>query len=182
MVTLMAERLSKEEWLAHGLQTLARAGAGALKADSLAKALGVSRGSFYWHFKDLAAFHAALLDAWRDQATGSVIQRLERAPDDGRRLERLMRVAFSGDLAVERGMRAWATHDAAAARVVAEVDARRIGYLDRLLRDNRVPAATARTRAVFLYWAFLGHALAPDAAEQALGEREIDALAALLMS
>ena len=52
----MTEQLSAGDWISQGLKALAESGFTALKADPLAKAMGVSRGSFYWHFADLAAF------------------------------------------------------------------------------------------------------------------------------
>ena len=60
---LMSDQLSAQDWLDQGLKTLAKNGFTALKAEPLAKAMGVSRGSFYWHFADIGAFHAAILTA-----------------------------------------------------------------------------------------------------------------------
>ena len=57
----MTDQLSAQDWLDQGLKTLADSGFTALKAEPLAKAMGVSRGSFYWHFADIGAFHAAIL-------------------------------------------------------------------------------------------------------------------------
>ena len=57
----MADQLSARDWLDQGLKALAKSGFTSLKAEPLAKAMGVSRGSFYWHFADIAAFHAAVL-------------------------------------------------------------------------------------------------------------------------
>src|SRR5580704_10880646 len=62
---IMSEQLSARDWLDLGLKVLARSGFAALKAEKLAKMMGVSRGSFYWHFADIAAFHAAILKHWR---------------------------------------------------------------------------------------------------------------------
>ena len=64
----MTDKLSATDWLDQGLRTLAESGFTALKAEPLAKAMGVSRGSFYWHFADIGAFHTALLQHWRDIA------------------------------------------------------------------------------------------------------------------
>src|SRR5213080_4575890 len=61
----MTEQLSAKDWLDQGLKTLSERGFTALKAEPLAKALGVSRGSFYWHFADVGAFHTAILKHWR---------------------------------------------------------------------------------------------------------------------
>ena len=69
----MADQLSAKDWLDQGLKTLARSGFTALKAEPLAKAMGVSRGSFYWHFADIGAFHAAILKHWREVAAEQII-------------------------------------------------------------------------------------------------------------
>src|SRR5213596_4277399 len=74
---VMADQLSATDWLDMGLKTLAERGFTALKAEPLAKAMGVSRGSFYWHFADIGAFHAAILKHWREVAAEQIIANLE---------------------------------------------------------------------------------------------------------
>jgi AcrR family transcriptional regulator len=64
----MNDQLTAKDWLDQGLKTLADQGFTALKAEPLSRAMGVSRGSFYWHFADIAAYHAAILSHWRDVA------------------------------------------------------------------------------------------------------------------
>src|SRR5205814_4312759 len=78
----MADQLSAKDWLDQGLKALAKSGFTALKAEPLAKAMGVSRGSFYWHFADIGAFHAAILKHWREVAAEQIIADLEAA-DNG---------------------------------------------------------------------------------------------------
>ena len=58
----MTDQLSAKDWLDQGLKALAHSGFTALKAEPLAKAMGVSRGSFYWHFSDMMAYRAAGVD------------------------------------------------------------------------------------------------------------------------
>ena len=91
----MGDQLSARDWLDQGLKTLAKNGFTALKADPLAKAMGVSRGSFYWHFADIAAFHAAILKHWREVAAERVIADLEATPEDRDALALLLQRAFS---------------------------------------------------------------------------------------
>ena len=69
----MAERLTAQDWIDFALKTLAREGFNALKADVLARKLGVSRGSFYWHFAELRAFHAQVIAHWKQTATEAII-------------------------------------------------------------------------------------------------------------
>ena len=69
----MGDQLTAKDWLDQGLKTLAKSGFTALKAEPLAKTMGVSRGSFYWHFADIGAFHAAILKHWREVAAEAII-------------------------------------------------------------------------------------------------------------
>ena len=77
----MADQLSAKDWLNQGLKTLAESGFTALKAEPLAKAMGVSRGSFYWHFADVEAFHAEVLRYWRDIAAERIIAAMPNPPE-----------------------------------------------------------------------------------------------------
>src|SRR5580704_16494583 len=124
----MTDQLSSEDWLDQGLRTLAERGFTALKAEPLAKAMGVSRGSFYWHFADIGAFHAAILKHWREVAAEQIIAGLEAASNDESPLPLLLRQAFGGGLALEKAVRTWATLDPEAQAAVQAIDRRRLGY------------------------------------------------------
>src|SRR5271170_6272302 len=100
----MTDQLSARDWLDRGLKVLAEQGFTALKAEPLAKAMGVSRGSFYWHFADVEAFHAAILRHWREVAAEQIIANLEAASGHGNPLVLLLRRAFGGRLALEKAV------------------------------------------------------------------------------
>ncbi len=131
----------------------------ALKADVLARKLGVSRGSFYWHFNDLGAFHVRVIEHWRQTATEAIIADLEQHALPERRLDALLFRAFGHDNVLEIRMRAWADHNAEAARAIKDIDRRRRAYIERLLVKAGIPASLAKTRAQLLYWTYLGAAL-----------------------
>jgi AcrR family transcriptional regulator len=154
----MSDQLSAQDWLDQGLKTLAKTGFTALKADPLAKAIGVSRGSFYWHFADIGAFHAAILKHWRDIAAEQIIADIEAAAAHEDPLALLLRRVFGGRLTLESAVRTWASVDAGARAAVQAIDQRRLGYVEGLLRQSGLPAAVAHARAQILYWAFLGFA------------------------
>src|SRR5215204_6850233 len=116
----MADQLSAQDWVDLGLKTLAKSGFTALKAEPLAKAMGVSRGSFYWHFADIGAFHAAILKHWREVAAEQVIAGLESTEDNP--LSLLLRGAFGSKQALERAVRSWATVDPKARSAVQAID------------------------------------------------------------
>jgi AcrR family transcriptional regulator len=170
--TAMNDQLSARDWLDQGLKTLARNGFTALKAEPLAKAMGVSRGSFYWHFADIGAFHAAILAQWRDVAAEQIIANVEAASKDENPLALLLRRVFGERLTLERAVRTWATVDPAARAAVQAIDQRRLSYVESLLKQSGVADDVARARAQILYWAFLGFALSdqplPKARQQAV--------------
>jgi AcrR family transcriptional regulator len=122
--------------------------------------MGVSRGSFYWHFADIGVYHAAILKHWRDVAAEQVIANLEMVSKDRDALSLLLqRAFFSSTPALENAVRTWATVDPAARAAVQAIDQRRLGYIETLLRQSGLSADVARTRAQILYWTFLGFAL-----------------------
>src|ERR1041385_169279 len=156
---IMAEQLSAEDWLDLGLKTLAKSGFTALKAEPLAKAMGVSRGSFYWHFADIGAYHAAILKHWREVAAEQVIAGLEAASEHDNPLLLLLRRTFSGKLAVDNAVRTWPTLDPVARAAVQATDRRRLSYVQSLFERSGLSPGVARSRAQIFYWAFLGYAL-----------------------
>ena len=172
----MADQLSAKDWLDQGLRALARSGFTALKAEPLAKAMGVSRGSFYWHFADIGAYRAAILKHWREVAAEQIIAGLEAASGDDNPLQLLLRRAFGTKPALENAFRIWATVDPAARSAVQAIDRCRLGYVEKLLGASGLPADVARPRAQILYWAFLGFALSDRPLPQARQAEVIDEL------
>ena len=159
----MAERLTAEQWVDFGLKTLARQGFTALKADLLAKALGVSRGSFYWHFADLETFLDALIERWRVRATEWIMAEIDQmAPS--RRLPALLDRAFSADISLEMAIRAWAASNPQVRQATEEVDALRLSYVEDLLAADGPTAVAAKAR--LIYWAYLGFVLSGGKAGQ----------------
>jgi AcrR family transcriptional regulator len=172
----MSDQLSARDWLDQGLKVLAAKGFTALKAEPMAKAMGVSRGSFYWHFTDIGAFHAALLAYWREVAAEQVITGVEAAATEEPPLAVLLRRTFSGRLALEKAVRSWAASDAGARGAVQAIDRRRLDYVAGLIRAEGLPAETALARAQILYWAFLGFALSDRQLPRAQHDAVIDEL------
>jgi len=155
----MADQLSAKDWLDQGLRALARDGFTALKAEPLAKAMGVSRGSFYWHFADVEAFHAAILEHWREVAAERIIADIDAAAGKDNAPQLLLQRVFGEKLALENAVRQWAVVDPAARAAVQAIDRRRLDYVERLLRKAGFSRDVARARAQILYWAYLGFAL-----------------------
>ncbi|WP_164736346.1 TetR/AcrR family transcriptional regulator [Rhizobium vallis] len=127
-----------------GFRALARSGPTALKAEALARDLGTTKGSFYWHFADLPDYQARLIQLWEERAFDSVIAELDPAVAPRTRLEQLCHAAVEfcgpsyGGAALEPALRAWALVSPDVAKAVARMDARRIAYLTCLCREAGV--------------------------------------------
>ena len=179
MVARMNDRLTKSDWIAHGLRTLAKDGAGALKVGPMAAALKVSRGSFYWHFRDIADFRSQLLQSWQEISTDQVIQDLDARQGEPDRLKHLMRQAFGGTRKLDRAIRSWAADDEDVARIVAAVDGRRVARIAGLLAEAGVDGERALHRAAFLYWAYLGQAVVMDPRHSSIPAAALDEISGL---
>jgi len=172
----MNNQLSAKDWLDQGLKALASRGFTALKAEPLAKAMGVSRGSFYWHFADIAAFHAAILARWHEVAAEQIIANVEAASKNENPLALLLRRVFGERLMLERAVRTWASVDPAARAAVQAIDRRRLSYVEGLLAQSGLSAEIARARAQILYWAFLGFALSDQPLPKTRQQAVVDEL------
>ena len=176
----MSDRLSRDDWLTQGLKTLAKDGANALKVGPMAAKLRVSRGSFYWHFRDIADFRAQLLQSWQERSTDQVIRDLDSRKAEPDRLKQFMKRTFAARRDLDRAIRSWAAEDHDVARVVAAADASRVAYLAKMLAASGVESQRALHRAAFLYWAYLGQPIVMDPRHASIPDSAIDDIAALL--
>lgn len=127
-------KLSPQDWITAGFAALIAKGPQALKAELLAKEIGATKGSFYWHFKDVPAFQSAMLRQWEDLATQILDLSVTSETEPVRLLRALSSQAeeqesgFAGSQA-EPAIRAWAKSDRTVADAVARVDALRLERL-----------------------------------------------------
>lgn len=151
------KRLDTNAWADAALAELTAHGIERVRVEVLAKRLGVTKGSFYWHFKDRDALLVAMLERWRRRATLSLIERLDRsgaAPMD--RLRELLRLTLGGERSafaadIELAIRLWGRSDPRARAALEEVDELRLRYIEQLLTQSGLPAEEARARAVLTY-------------------------------
>jgi hypothetical protein len=106
-----------------------------------------------------------VLQAWRDEATENLTQRLETAREDPReQLRDVISLPFRGRAAtraarIELAIRAWARRDDMARRAVDESDAARIGYIAQVFSSLGFPILESRSRAFLLYSYVVGESL-----------------------
>jgi AcrR family transcriptional regulator len=149
--------LTPEAWIDAATEVLVDQGIDHVRVDVLATQLGVTRGSFYWHFRDREDLLRRVLQAWRERSTEQLTARLESASADPReQLRDVLSLPFRGRAAqraarIELALRAWARRDAIARHAVDEADASRIGYIAQLFSALGFGVAEARARAFLAY-------------------------------
>ncbi|MBC7769458.1 MAG: TetR/AcrR family transcriptional regulator [Phycisphaerales bacterium] len=162
--TTPATTLDATAWVEGAFDVLAEGGIDAVRIEPLAKRLGVTRGSFYWHFKDRETLHTAILKEWRKQQSyriGSRIESQSCAPDE--RLKQTLALPNSTPrakraAAIELAIRLWAGHDTNAAKAVKHIDHVRLTYYAKLFTEMGLAKSEARKRAFMLYAALLAQA------------------------
>ena len=132
-LNMSTTRLTSDDWLTAGFDALQHGGENALAAEPLARQLGTTKGSFYWHFKDVPAFHAALITSWHGTAMGTVTAQLSGGGPADQRLRSFGAEVLSDP--VEPRLRVWALSNADLADALHKVDIERLAYLTTLLRQ-----------------------------------------------
>lgn len=180
-------RLSPEDWIAAAFRALGQGGITAVRAEALARDLGVSKGSFYWHFSDLPDLRRRMLAHWLDQATARIVAMAEAAgPDPRARLDRVLALAVSdladpyGGLSTEAAIRDWGRTDPEAAQAQASADSARLAYLAALLGDLGLTAEGAAQAARLVLMAYTGAVHLGIADRSRLGQDLGHLLSALL--
>jgi AcrR family transcriptional regulator len=139
------------------LELLATHGVDGVRVELLAKSLEVTKGSFYWHFKDRDALYDSMLIQWRRGTTLGLIERLDRGETTPEaRLRRLLQLPVVGRSSaraadVELAIRLWSRRDERARLALEEVDQLRLRYIAGLLVECGVPEEEAEPRSILAY-------------------------------
>lgn len=155
-------QLTRDDWLDGAAGEIAAGGFGQLRVMTLAKKLGVTRGSFYWHFRDHEDLVVSFLNRWRDRRLNELQYWKPQGGDVDDELRKTLDFLLTEAarsvrrLRVELAVRDFARRDDYAADLVAEVDAARIDQncelLGRLSRDPQ----RVRDLSLLLYVATIG--------------------------
>lgn len=149
--------LTREDWIQAAQRRLVKGGIDSVRVDTLAKEMHITRGSFYYHFKNRDDLLEGLLDNWRARATDEVIDRLRSAHQLPReQLVQLLELPLHGNAAreaaaTEIAIRGWARRDKQARQAIDEVDRHRMRYIEGLLLQLGCNETEARDRAYLLY-------------------------------
>lgn len=173
--------LSREVWADAALAAIAHGGVDSVAVEPIASMLGVTKGSFYWHFKNRSELVEAALERWEHNATKVVIAALESNLDPTGRLRDLL-VFTLGTLSSKHNENAifGAVNDPIVLTVVQRVSAARQAFLERIFLDLGHRPAAARMRARITYATYLGHVTLQSTDPLATGVAYIDELIAVL--
>ena len=151
--------VTRKEWLEAGFELLADEGAPAVTIERLTGKLGVTKGSYYHHFKGAAGYRTALLEYFEARFTTRLIDAVEREPDaePSAKLQHLIRLVLSnqGHASLEIAVRAWALQDPEVRAAQERVDRARTEYLKGLCRGLKTEVDADRF-AELLYLILIG--------------------------
>jgi len=153
--------LGKRDWVIAARKLLVRRGIAGVRVEPLAKAMGVTTGSFYWHFSGRQELYDALLQDWHDTNTAPLYEAVKAAGSDPRR----QYLAFFGVWVLERNfdpgydqaIRDWARISKKVADDLREIDGRRIQLLTRVFENFGYSGLPAEMRARVTYYHQVGY-------------------------
>lgn len=162
--TTARTQLDPERWVEEAIEVLAREGVTGLRVEVLAKRCGVTKGSFYWHFKDRQALLDAVLQHWKAGRIRDIEKTTAVTPGQERaQLHYAIEVYGASrnrkGMSIELAVRDWARHDSQAAAVVEEVDLYRLECTRRLFVAAGMSDAEAKSRSLLLYACVFGLSL-----------------------
>ncbi len=166
---------------------LAEGGVDNVRVEPLARRLKVTKGGFYWHFRDRSDLLARLLARWRDGRV-AVIAR-HATPAEGEDAAAVLRRLLSRYLdhpnprgtAIEMAVRTWARLDPAAAEAVAAVDAARLARVEPLFAALGAAPEEAGARARLFYAFVFGQNLLAPTSDASEAARQRDRITSLLL-
>jgi AcrR family transcriptional regulator len=129
---LIAMRTTKQDWLFEGLTLIAEEGVAALTIDAVMQRLGVTKGSFYHHFKNIQDYKEQLLLFFEQQGTLNIIELVQHASSASEKLHQLRELIIAGPSKLEVVMRGWAVQDELVRTVNERVDAQRFSFVREL--------------------------------------------------
>lgn len=160
----LSPRLDRDSWLREALEVLRESGVDHVKVEPLAKRLGVTKGSFYWHFKNRADLLSKLPEHWAKSQTEPVMAYAEAAGT--KPVEKMRAVleflAREDPDRYDNAMRAWAQFDSDVADAVAAIDKQRMEYANGLFRQAGLSDGEADFRARLWYFYDVGEHITGD--------------------
>lgn len=161
---LKGSPLNEQDWVSAAIEILVNENVRGIRIDVLCAKLGVTKGSFYWHFATRNDLLVAVLSTWRRKTTMNVIKSISASSGTARdRLRRLLWLPRGpkspASAQVEQSVRDWARRVEMPKSAVAEVDQIRMDYFTQLVKDAGHDGDEARVRAYIMYCLMMGDSI-----------------------
>ena len=157
-------QLDRSGWIDGAIEALADVGLSGMRVEALAKRFGVTKGSFYWHFKDRQDLFDAMLQTWKEGRIRDIDK--QSAMPAGKESELLQQIIdiYSANrirkgISIELAVRDWARRDPQASAVVEEVDTYRLESARKLFVATGLTDSEAKSRSLLLYAYVFGQSL-----------------------
>ena len=172
---------SREDWLSFALEVLVKKGPEHLKIVPLCELKGVTKGSFYHHFKNRNVFIDSLMEHWYQTTTQGFIDQVDPTAPALQRLKALDQIIAKNNVEAEHHIRAWALKEPTIRQHLEKIDAQRQEYLAECYRELGLSQQQAKDIALIAYSSFLGMAqIRPTPTADELGRMMITILTAFI--
>ena len=153
-------KLSRDDWVETALAIFAEKGIDAVRVEPLAQSLNVTKGSFYWHFKNRHELHQAIIDHWAERCSTALARCFDEKNDI---IDVVLNVfamwmqdePFSPKL--DAAMRDWAHRSTAVRKALKRADNDRVEALAAAFQRAGFEGDQALVRARVLYYTQLGY-------------------------
>ena len=150
--------LTADCWASAALDAMAAGGLDAVAVEPIARQLGVTKGSFYWHFPNRGALVSAALRKWERQETDEILERIEHVRDPYERIVELFKQANASYRAGRLYLALAAAVDNPEVQAAVErVSTRRLNYLHQCYVALGMEETEAGHWARFAYATFVGN-------------------------
>jgi AcrR family transcriptional regulator len=164
------ENLDRERWEQAALDALERGGLAAVAVEPLARELGVTKGSFYWHFRTRQELIAATVARWERLHVDGPLEQVAKIDDPRERLLALLGKASAKPPSIFMRMLEASADDAAVHAAVVRAAERRVAFMARAFGELGLSRARARRQALLAYSTYVGRAHLSRDAPELLGD------------
>jgi AcrR family transcriptional regulator len=158
-------RTPRARWIEAGLEALVRGGPDAVRVETLAGDLGVTKGGFYGHFDGRPALLSEMLDEWERRCTREIIAQADaEGGDAAEQIRRVGQLTYSTEFhRIDLAVRAWAQHDTSVAARLRRIDNERMEFLRRMFGAFLTDPDEVEARSILTFALAIGrHFIAVD--------------------
>lgn len=154
-------RASRDVWISAAIEVLHAQGAVSIQVMPLARHLGLTSGSFYWHFKNVQDLLDGVLDHWESHLTDNILKDAQafNGPPKERILSLMLQVVREEAAVPDHAISAWAKNDAHASTVYSRTIQKRVEFAKWMFSEAGFSSEEAGARGGLLVTSLMGNAM-----------------------